>query len=426
MKKRILAVLCVCLLALSWGLPMFAHASSSKVTVYFMAVNERVLDLRADTMPFVSNGGVYVPYTMFDPNTTEVNLGIFSTYGNNTVMVYSRSVGAMMFSLTDDKVVTSTGENFKRTAIRRNSMVFLPVDVVCSYFGLDWSLPEDPEFGRIVRVKSSAVQLSDTEFVPAAKYILAPRYNAYIKSLNPEPDPLPTPTPSPSPSPGPSPSPSPSPGPGPSPSPTPPPTPDPSPTPSTPVQPTPAPTPTPSVPKGGDVYLAFRCDAGGETGRTASVLARRSAFGLFLFRPDQLAEREEEVRLLAAAGHKIGLLLTGGEAPAQAELGSRLLAHILRAGADIALLEQPEGAEQPEGWFLWETTVDGTPAGRSSGRQLQETVAAASVPEGCFLLLDDSGQTSALLEQLLGTLEDRGCTFPSVLETVLAPEGGLE
>lgn len=406
MKKRILAVLCVCLLALSWGLPMFAHASSSKVTVYFMAVNERVLDLRSDTMPFVSNGGIYVPYTMFDPNTAEVNLGIFSTYGNNTVMVYSPSAGAMMFSLTDDTVVTTSGENFKRTAIRRNSMVFLPVDVVCSFFGLDWSLLEEPGLWRIVRIRSSAVQLSDTEFLPAAKYILAPRYSAYIKSLNPVPDPPPTASPSPSPAASPSPSP----------------TPTATPTPP-PVQPTP--TPTPSIPEGGDVYLAFRCDTDGDTGRSAAVLARRNAFGLFLFRPDQLAEREEEIRLLAAAGHKIGLLLSGGEAAAQAELGGRLLAHILRAGTDMALLEQPEGAEKPEGWFLWETTVDGTPAGRSPSRQLQETAAAASVPEGCFLLLDDSGQTAALLEQLLSTLEDRGCTFPPVLETVLAPDSTL-
>lgn len=402
MKKRIAAALCVCLLVLSQGLSMFAGAASSKVTVYFMAVNERVLELRADTMPFVSNGGIYVPYTMFDPNTTEVSLGVFTTYGNNTVMVYSRSAGAMMFSLADDTVITSTGKNFNRTAIRRNSMVFLPVDVVCSFFGLGWDLLEDPEIGRIriVRVKSSAVQLSDDEFVPAARYVLAPRYAAYMKSLAPDEDPAPTQSPAP--------------------------TPPPAPTPTPPAPPQPTPTRAPE-PEGGDVYLAFRCDADGDTEEAAAVLARRGAFGLFLFRPDQLTAREEEIRLLAAVGHKIGLLLTGGEAEAQAEQGSRLLAHILRAGTDMALLEQQEGAEQPEpapeGWFLWNTTVDATPSGRSPGRQLQETVAAASVPEGCFLLLDDGEQTAAQLEQLLSALESRGCAFPPVLETVLAPEG---
>lgn len=401
MKKRIIAVLCVCLLILSQGLFMFAAAASSKEIVYFMAVNERVLDLRSDTMPFISNGGIYVPYIMFDPNTTEVNLGTFTTYGNNTVMVYSRSDGVMMFSLEDDTVITSTGKTFVRTAIRRNSMVFLPVDVVCDFFGLDWRMLDAPGFGRIVRVKSSAAQLSNDEFKTAARHVIAPRYSAYIKSLTPEEDPLPTPSPSPSP------------------------TPTPTPTPPAPPQPT---TPTrPPDPEGGDVYLAFRCDADGNTGEAAAVLARRGAFGLFLFRPDQLTAREEEIRLLAAVGHKIGLLLTGGEAEEQADRGSRLLAHILRAGTDMALLEQEEGVEKPEpapeGWFLWNTTVDGTPAGRSPSRQLQETVAAASVPEGCFLLLDDSEQTAAQLEQLLSALESRGCAFPPVLETVLAPEG---
>lgn len=171
------------------------------------------------------------------------------------------------------------------------------------------------------------------------------------------------------------------------------------------------------------MYLAFRCGQGGDTATIAAALAPRGAYGLFFFSADTLAQRDDEVRALAAAGHKIGLLLDGGtpeEREEQARLGRELLAHILRAGTDTALTA--DGSAPPDGWFGWNASVDGTPQGRSPSRQLQEIVRDGVHPSDCFLLLDDSAQSAELLPRILSALEDRGCQFRLAVETVLAGE----
>lgn len=426
MKKRVFAALCACLLAVSCVLSIFGSARASRTDVYFTVVNDKVLELRSDTMPFFSGGELYVPYTVFDPNSTEISLGVFATYVNNTVMLYSRSTNALVFDLSADTAMSTGGRTFSKTAIRRNSVVFLPVDLVCNYFGLKWSWWINPDYGFAVRVKSASARLSDQDIIPAARNIMESRYNAYMKSITP-PEETDPPAASPSPEPAPSQSPHPVQPVQPvdqTPAPTQPQTPQPQ-QPQQPQQPGPAdPTPTtevePDPPQGGDVYLAFRCDQGGDTGALAAALERRELFGTFFFRPEELADRDDEVRALAAAGHKIGLLLDGAQEEdreEQARAGSELLAHILRAGADVALTED---AAVPEGWFRWTTTVDGRPGeSGTTARWMRELIRAAAEPEECFLLLDDSSRCGELLERLLDGLEDEGCTFRLAVETAL-------
>lgn len=400
MKKKRAALLCV-LLAVSCVLVLLAPAvAASRKNIYFTAVNDTILELRDDTMPFQANGDIYVPYTVFDSYTTGISLGVYAIYSNNSVLVYSRAYGILTFDLTADTVTSSTGQTLSRTAIRRNSVVFLPTNVVCTYFHLEqWALLLDPNYGFIVRIKNDAFQISDDDFTRAARYILSPRYNAYMRSLSgsdasdpantgPQivspPSAAPTPTPSAS---------------------------TPSPTPS-------APAVTPE-PQGGAVYLAFRCERGGNLSSLAAALAKQNVRALFFFPVGDLARRDDELRALSAAGHRIGLILEDAEtAPEDAEIGCRLLSHILRAGTDLALTG--DGVPVPEGWFAWQTTVNGLPGERPANRQLQETVGSAVRPEDCFLLLDDSGQTVGLLPQLLTRLADAGCTFPLAVETVLA------
>lgn len=400
MKKRI-AALCVCLISLACLSLVWAGAVD-RVTVYFMVINEKVLDLRGDTMPFMSGGEVYVPSTMFDPNTTGINLGVYTLYGNNTAMVYSWTGGTLVFDLAADTAVSSEGETLPRTAIRRNSVVFLPVDLVCSYFSLDWSLLADPDYGFIVRVKNGASQLSDQDFVPASRYVMTPRYNAYVRSLTGEPAaPEPSvsstpPTTRPSPSPSPSPS----------------------------VSASPSPTPS-QAPQGGTLYLAFSCGAGGNTAEIAAALVQQDAFGLFFFRPSELVARDDEVRGLAAAGHKLGLLLDGAdeeERAEQARYGNQLLSHIVRSGTGIALTSE-DGAP-PVGWFRWTTDVDGRALERTGNRQFQQVLRQAVGPSQCFVLLDDSAQTAELLPRLLRSLAEEGCEFRLALETVLPQQFG--
>ena len=384
-KHKYIAVLCAVLVLASCVLGLFGVAAAQQAQVYFMAVNETVLDLNAETMPMMANRQVYVPYTMFDSNTTGVNLGVYTSYGRSNLMIYSRSAGALIFDLANDTVTTSLGDDFSNTgesstprAIIRNSMVFVPVDLVCDYFGLEWSLPVLPDYGFVVRVRSSASVLDNETFMPAAENTFRARYNAYLRTLEESETPETT-------VPGDS---------GQS-------------EPSTSVSP---------APEGAEIYLAFRCTQGDGLAQIQTALAEYQAFGLFFFRPEELAGQDDTIRALAAAGHRIGLLLDGTEA-SQAELGNQLLCHILRTEVSTALLEG--NAEAPEGWVAWTTTVDGLPGGRSASRQARDIVRAAQGEDVCFVLLDDSAQSAEALEQALSELSDDGCQFRLAVETVL-------
>lgn len=378
MKKRILAPLCACLLLLSWVLPCPARAASASDPVYFMVVNETVLDLRSDTMPFLYGGTMYVPYIMFDSSVTGVNLGVFASNSNRAVMIYSRANGALMFDLAADTATTSLGGSFSQTAVIRNSMVFIPINVVCDYFEetLNWTFLVDEADYYIVRVTSNSAVYSDADFVPRARFIMTPRYNAYIRSLAPPVSNDP-----------------------------------PAPRPTTPVQ-----------PNGGTIYLAFRCNETGDTAPLAAALRSQRAYGLFFFRQEDLAARDDEVRALAAAGHRIGLLLDGEDSDAmetQLAEGNRLLGHILRTQTSLVL---PENAgEVPEGQFVWTTTVDGTAEHQSTAaRQIRDILRQVSGEEESFVLLDDSARSAEILERLLTGLEEEGCDLRLAVETVLA------
>ena len=422
MKKRWLAALCALALVFSCALGLFGSAfAAARKTIYFTAVNDTILELRDETMPFLANGEVYVPYEIFNPNTTGIKLGIFASYGDNVVVLYDRTNGALVFDLTQDTATSSVGEPYSKRAIRHNSTIFVPVDMVVSYFKLDWTILVDRNYGWVVRIKSDTAQIQDKDFLAQGKHALESRRNSYLKAKGllevAMPSPAPTETriptydeiwqkyleelerqgktpPSSQPSARPS----------------------PTPTPSEPAQGTELP-----QREGGEVYVAVRCTPEGDTAALAAALDRREVQGVFFFPADALAGRDDEVRALAASGHKIGLLLDGAtpeERQAQTEQGTALLGHILRAGTEMALAEA--GAQLPEGWLAWPEAVDGTAGERSAARQLEETLEAAVRPEDTFLLLDDGLQTAGLAARLLDEMAREGCTFRLGLEPVLA------
>ena len=102
MKKKIAAVLCALLLlsALPFALP---RAEAAPDPVYFMSVNDTVMDLNDATMPFFVNGVLYVPYTMFDPDAAGSALGIFSSYSRSkaAVLIYGWG-GTLLFDLQEN------------------------------------------------------------------------------------------------------------------------------------------------------------------------------------------------------------------------------------------------------------------------------------------------------------------------------------
>lgn len=157
-------------------LPEAGHAAP---TVYFTSVNDQLLpDLSDATMPFWSNGRLYVPYTA----VSGTDLGVFySRSRDKTTAVVYRQGNALTFNLSSGTVTDQNGTAYGSHAILRGDVVFLPVDLLTEFFSLDYSYTR-VTYGYLVRLKSDAVVLSDAKFIDAAASGMEQRYNDYIKN----------------------------------------------------------------------------------------------------------------------------------------------------------------------------------------------------------------------------------------------------
>lgn len=378
MKKRIIPALCV--LALLFALPFaLPTAEAAPDTVYFMSVNDTVMDLNDATMPFFVNGVLYVPYTMFDPDTAGSGLGLFSSYSRSkaAVLIYGWG-GTMLFDLQKENS-TFGGKTFSDAAIQRNSTVFVPLDLVCRCFELQWSWLT-VEHGYIIRVKSGSATLDDRGFANAAAYTLKERYNTYMQNKAPRPI---TPT----------------------------------------VQPT-----APAAPAdGAQIRFAFRM-TGQSSGLTSllSEMEKARVFGLFLCRPDELLDRDDQIRAILAGGHKLGLLLDADTLEGQRkqlEEGKRLLARIAYTPVSMAMstgLSEEDTELLRDSVFLWQSTVDATDDTLTAAQQAALVSRAVVDDDAYFILMDDLHGSGASLGMILTSLTQKGCEFRPVTEVSLS------
>lgn len=292
-----LAVLLLCVVVLA-GVAIPAGGASN---VYFMAVNDKVVEMTADNMPLVVGGVLYVPYTMLSAKYSGINLGVNAQFSvsRGTVMLTQGAV-SVVFNPQDDVCMDLYGGILDARAVVRNGMVYLPLAWVCEYFdGLSYSLIRT-EYGTLIRVTNNMAVLEDLAFEDAARTMLRANYQRYISSIGGSQD-----------------------GPG----------------------------GSASQGQGNTgplIYLAFRVD--GQTEAMAQMLELNRQWGLFLFTVDELKEQDELVRRLVGSGHMVGLELTGGGEEEAAE-GSRLLADIARYPLTIV-----SGTDGPEAGGLWKAT----------------------------------------------------------------------
>lgn len=178
MKRRLFALFLAAALLLPVLVPVRGRAALEGV--YFTAANESVLPLEADTMPFYSGGTLYVPSRLFDGT----DLGVL--YVRNDIMglaiLYTNKID-LRFDLESQIVYDKQGKLYTGYhAIEQNGVVFLPLQLVCRYFGLTWSYNET-ETAPLIRVKSSSVILDDRRFIDAAATQMRDYYADYERSL---------------------------------------------------------------------------------------------------------------------------------------------------------------------------------------------------------------------------------------------------
>lgn len=146
--------------------------------ISFTSVNDTLLSLSDETMPFWSGGSLYVASAAFDGT----DLGLFYSRSRDkmTVVLY-RQRNAIIFDLAAGTIETNGGQTYAGSAIVRGDVVFLPLDVICDYFGLEYSYTRI-SYGYLVRIKSDSVVLSDATFIDAAAQPMATRYNRYMRA----------------------------------------------------------------------------------------------------------------------------------------------------------------------------------------------------------------------------------------------------
>ena len=360
-KKGLLAAALCAALALGAAIP----ASGSSGAVYLMAVNERVLDVTAENMPTVMGGVLYVPYTMLSVRDAGINLGVSTQYSTTrrTLLVSDGQIG-IIFDIQANTAKDLQGRMVPARAMVRNSMIFIPIDYVCAYFGTISCSRVYSRHGTVVRVTNESVVLRDLDFVDAADNILADSLRGYYASNAPEPTATPMPT-----------------------------------------------APPTAPPVQAEVLLALRWGEQAET--LARLLENRGARALFLFTVPELREQDDGLRRLIAAGHTVGLALTGEDAEtcaAQLEEGRRLLAeiaryHVLVVSAD-ALDGKGREALREKGCAVW--SPDFRWEDYRSGAALVEALVPRSVSG---VELECGAGSAAFLRSMLDAVDGESCTL---------------
>lgn len=173
-KRRLLSWLLALALVVS-----LAPSQSRAVLqgVYFTAANEQLLELSSATMPFWSGDTLYVSSSVF--NGTDLGVSYVRNNKMGLAMLYTSRTD-LRFDLTDQSVYDKQGNHYNGRAIERGGVVFFPLNLVCTFFGLTWSYSAT-ETAPLIRVRSSGAILDDRTFIDAAGDSMASRYAAYEK-----------------------------------------------------------------------------------------------------------------------------------------------------------------------------------------------------------------------------------------------------
>ena len=185
-KRPVLPLVLAVILAVGMFQPMPAAAAN----LYFTGINDSVAPLTSSSMPYWSGGTLYVPYTVFDANQNGVgvSLGLYTSYNHRSHIVTIFNLKQMLvFDLErgtcrDDM----TGAAYDAQAVMRYGKPYVPLYVVCSVFGLEYSYNQLSYIsqGYLVRIKSADAVLDDGLFIDRARELINNRLRDYTQSLS--------------------------------------------------------------------------------------------------------------------------------------------------------------------------------------------------------------------------------------------------
>lgn len=179
MKQRIRRTAAF-LLALFMSVSLTQYQGSAVLEgVYFTGVNDKLMPLTGETMPFYSGNILYICQTIFEK--TDLGVRYIRNYTFDLAVLYTPDTG-LYFDLYDQSAQDSLGNEYQSRVIEKNGMMFFPAELVCRFFGLNLSVTETATV-PLVRITNNAAFLDDISFINAAASMMASRYAAYEKQV---------------------------------------------------------------------------------------------------------------------------------------------------------------------------------------------------------------------------------------------------
>ena len=150
---RWLAFFLVILIALLSG-----HAGAAIVNgqwVIFTIANDELLPLSYNTMPYMYNSSLYVPYSVF----TEY-LGLRSVYNaEEEILILGNSDQTLFYDMKNGNAYDDNDYGYAREALVYNGYLYVPAKFTAEFFGFsyyyDYEIP-------VVRLYDSTAAMTDT------------------------------------------------------------------------------------------------------------------------------------------------------------------------------------------------------------------------------------------------------------------------
>ncbi|MDR1217883.1 MAG: hypothetical protein LBJ99_04755 [Oscillospiraceae bacterium] len=266
MKRRVRALIIA--VAVAIGALAFRGDSQAAGMLGFTAVTDTLMPLRSGTLPTYFGSVLYVPYNIFS------YAGVYNTRStvDNVACLYNgRSrLDFYIGSATYDQ----DGKFFDGVIARYSgSVIFVPINFVCEFFGLMYTVtPQEP--ASILRITSSDAVYSDKTFANRFRSQMRESYEEYTGARETPPAATPTQTP-----------------------------------PESGLTPTPTPVPTDE-----DItlYLLFYDLGGGAADSILDALDVSGYRGCFFVTEEEAARYPDIVRRAVGSGHAMGVLLGDG------------------------------------------------------------------------------------------------------------------
>lgn len=263
MKKRFAAAVLAVAMLLS-----LCPAASAEDSVYFTAVDERVLDLNDSTMPFWFGGYLYVAATVF----RESGVGYSYNIVSQTLVLYDSS-HSLVYDVSTGSGTDGQGDVYDHVCVTRGGVTFVAASPVARYFGRTYS-NTPVNHGYLIRVKSSSAVLSDSMFTETATYQMETKYQQYQKNTSAAQSP------------------------------------DQNPAESETTEPA-------ENAAGKSIYLCFLAEDENLVSEWMDAVENRSGHAAFYFTEESLSRCGDLLRRLAASGCAIGLVPGSGDNPAE-------------------------------------------------------------------------------------------------------------